>query len=74
VREVADLAGVPTEEIAAQLLHVGDDRLIAIGLRVALAPAVQAVGGLDLHEEPVLAVARIDEIRRHPRDLHDAGV
>src|SRR5262249_53480287 len=47
-----------------------DDRLVPVGLRVALAPAVQAVGGLDLHEQPVLAVAGIHQVGHDRRDLH----
>jgi len=74
VGEVADVAGVAAGQVAAELAHVGDDRLIAVGLGVAFAPAVQAVGGLDLDEEPVLAVPRIHDERRDAGDLHGGGV
>jgi len=71
VREVADLTGVAPDEIARELSYVGDDGLIAIGLGIALAPAVQTVGRLDLHEEPVLPVPRIDDERRDGCHLHE---
>src|SRR5207245_7308658 len=71
VREVADLTGVAPDEIARELSYVGDDGLIAIGLGIALAPAVETVGRLDLHEEPVLPVPRIDDERRDGRHLHE---
>src|SRR5439155_24894855 len=70
VREVADVAGVAADQIARELVHEGGDRVIAVGLGVTLTPAVQAVGGLDLHEEPVLAVAGVDDERGDGRDLH----
>ena len=70
VGEVTDVAGVAAKQVASELRDVRHDRLVAIGLRVALAPAVQAVGGLDLHEEPVLPVARIHDERRDGGDLH----
>src|SRR5439155_2581496 len=71
VREVADLAGVAADEIATELPHVRDDRLVAVGLGVALAPAVETVRGLDLDEEPVLPRAGIDDERRDGRHLHE---
>src|SRR5207253_2243601 len=67
---VADVAGVAADQIARELVHEGGDRVIAVGLGVALTPAVQAVGGLDLHEEPVLAVAGVDDERGDGGDLH----
>src|SRR5262249_48922718 len=70
VREVADLSGVAADEVARELPDVRDDRLVAVGLRVALAPAAEPVGGLDLHEEPVLPVTRMNDERRDARDLH----
>src|SRR5206468_598255 len=71
VREVADVAGVAADQISRELAHMSDDRVVAIGLRIAFTPAVEAVGRLDLHEEPVLAVARIDDERRDGRHLHE---
>src|SRR5262249_43003375 len=70
VCEVADLSGVAAHEIARELPDVRDDRLVAIGLRVALAPADESVGRLDLYEEPVLPIARMNDERRDARDLH----
>src|SRR5262249_5084001 len=70
VREVADQARVSADQIASELTDEGGDRVIAIRLRVALAPAVQPVRGLDLHEQPVLAVAGIDEERGDGGELH----
>ena len=48
------------------------DGAVAVGLRVALAPAVEAVVGLDLHEQPVLVRAGIDQERPDRLDLHGA--
>src|SRR5439155_25305867 len=70
VREVADVAGVTPDEIPRELSHERGDRVIAVRLRVALAPAVQAIRRLDLHEEPVLAVAGIDDERGDGGDLY----
>src|SRR5262245_16108189 len=70
VREMADLSGIAAHQIPRELPHVRDDRLVAVGLRVALAPAGEPVGGLDLHEEPVLPIARMNDERRDARDLH----
>src|SRR5207245_10893206 len=66
-----DALPISPDEIARELSYVGDDGLIAIGLGIALAPAVETVGGLDLHEEPVLPVPRIDDERRDGRHLHE---
>jgi len=70
VHEVGDLRGVAADEIAAEGLHQGDDARVAVGLRVALAPAVRAAVGLDLHEAQVLAPAEIGEARDHTAHEH----
>ncbi len=71
VSEVADVAGVAADEVPAELPHVRGDRLVAIGLGVGLAPAVQAIGGLDFDEEPVFPVSRVDDERGDRRDFHE---
>src|SRR5262249_13391684 len=71
VGEMADVPGVAADQVARELPHVGDDRLVTVGLGVALAPAMQAVGRLHFHEQPVLAVARIEDERRDGRHLHE---
>src|SRR5262249_44496263 len=43
----------------------------AISLRIASTPSVYPGRGLQLHEEPVLAIARIDDERRDGRHLHE---
>jgi hypothetical protein len=70
VHEVGDLGGVAPDEIAAERRHQGDDARVAVGLRVALAPAVRAAVGLDLHEAQVLAPAEIGEERGHAAHEH----
>ena len=65
VHEVGDVGGVAADQVAADRLHERDDAGVAIGLGVALAPAVRAAVGLDLHEAEVLAAAQVGEERRH---------
>src|SRR5206468_2292506 len=71
VTEVRDVPGIAAHEVAAEGRDVADDGLIAIGLRVALAPAVKALVRLDLDEEPRLAAAGIDQMGCDGGDLHD---
>ena len=50
-----DPGRVPADDVAAHGLEVGGDLDVAVGLGVALAPAVQAVGGFEADEAEVLA-------------------
>ena len=60
VGEMLDVEWVASSEVTAQLLDVRGDGLVAVGLGVALTPAVDAAISLDLDEKPVLAEAGID--------------
>src|SRR5262249_51831077 len=70
VREVLDGERASVDQIAAELTHVRLDGAIAIGLCVALPPAIKPVTGLHLHEQPVLVRSGIDEKRPDALDLH----
>jgi hypothetical protein len=73
-REVLDVERTPADEVAPELSHVRLDGPVAIGLRVAFPPAVEPRIRLDLHEQPALVRAGIDEERPDRRDLHVASV
>ncbi len=70
VREVLDVERAAVDQVAPELLDVGLDGSIAVQLRVALAPAVQAIVGFELDEEPALVGAGIDEKRPDGFDFH----
>ena len=72
VREVLDVERAAVDQVAPQLLDVSLDGSIAIQLRVALTPAVQAAVGFELDEEPALVGAGIDEKR--PDRFHFHGL
>ena len=71
VHEVGDVARVAPHEVAADRLHERHDARVAVGLRVALAPAVRAAVGLDLDEAEVLAAAEIGQERGDAAHAHD---
>ena len=67
VGERLDLARVPADHVALQLVQMRPNLHIAVRLRVALAPAVQAVLRLEPHEDQVLArdvTVRLPRVRR----------
>ena len=64
-----DVHGTASEEIAGELLHMGDDLLIAIRLGIALAPAVDAGVSVELDETEIFGDARVDEKRGDPGDF-----
>ena len=70
VGEVLDVERAPADEVPSEGSGVRLDGALAVGLRIAFAPAVQAIVGLDLHEEPVLVRAGIDQERPDALDLH----
>ena len=65
-----DRERVAPDQVALHLVDVDLDRLVAVGLGVALAPAVHAGVGLHLDEQPVLAPAGMDQERLDGGDLH----
>ena len=70
LREVLDVRGVAPDEVAPELVNMRGYLHIAVGLRVALAPAIDALVGLDLHEAEVLGFAGVDQESFDVGDLH----
>ena len=67
VDEVRDVRRLASDDVAPERLDERDDAVVAIRLRVALAPAVRPSVRLDLDEEEILAAAEIGEERRDAR-------
>ena len=61
VGKMLDVQGRTFDEIASELVHMCDDALIAISLRVTFSPAADTIAGVDFHKEPVFPRARIDQ-------------
>ena len=68
--KVFDRKGIAASEVTPQLVDVAFNRLIAVGLGIGFAPAVEALVGFDFDKEPILADARIDKKGLKCRDLH----
>jgi hypothetical protein len=61
LREVLDVHGVPSGQVPLQLVHVGHDLQVPVGLGVAFPPAVDSLIGVHLDEAEILARARMDQ-------------
>ena len=68
--QLADPGRVATDHIAGKRVEVRGDLQIAVALRVALAPAMDALVRIDPHEAEVLAAARMDNVMTEACDLH----
>jgi hypothetical protein len=68
---VLDVEGAAAHEVAGELFGVHFDGPVAIELRVRLTPAVDAGVGLNLDEEPVLGVFRVDDEGLERGDFHE---
>ena len=60
LHEVLDVGGVAPDEITLELVNMRGYLHVAVGLGVALAPAIDALVGLYLHEAEVLGAAGVD--------------
>ena len=70
VQKVPDMKRVATFEVTRDLLHMLLDLGIAIGLRICLTPASDALIGLNLDEQEVLSLSRIPDKRLNVRYFH----
>ena len=72
LKDVTDVEGIATDEIAAKLLDLSGNGAIAVVLAIGLAPSDHAGVGLDPHENEILPPAGMDRMTFDPDDFHDA--
>ena len=70
LNEVLDVRGIPADEVAPYLIDVRRNLQVAVGLRVAFAPAVNARVRLDFHEAQVLSLAGVNQKCLDVGNLH----
>ena len=70
LRERLDATRIAPDQVALELIDVGGDLEVAIRLRVALAPAVDALVGVDANEAEVLATSGMDQEVLYIGDPH----
>src|ERR1700726_1743064 len=72
LKDVTDVEGIATDEIAVKLFDLRRNGTIAVVLAVGLAPSDYAGVSLDPHENEILPPTGMDRKTFDPGDFHDA--